>query len=185
MGTKAIFKIYNEGKFVIGSWVKYDGGVEATSVFPYFLKNLKHKIEKKSFYDAINKFVNDGKFGSMFGDKKKPFINQINEDGMISPDVLFWDTNLSDKKLMTENIWGEYIYEVRFGKKNIKIKINYNSNQKEIEIKDGWNWVLENHPSHNDTMILSIMNDVYKWVDDIDYGLNDCNCGEDNNEITE
>jgi hypothetical protein len=104
---------------------------------------------------------------------------------MTSPDVLFWDTNLSDKKLMTENIWGEYIYEVRFGKKNIKIKINYNSNQKEIEIKDGWNWVLENHPLHNDTMILSIMNDVYKWVDDIDYGLNDCNCGEDNKEITE
>jgi hypothetical protein len=168
MGTKAIFKIYNDGKFVIGSWIKYDGGVSETSVFPNFLKNLKYNLDKKSFYDYINKFVNDGKFGSMFGDKKKPFINQINDEGMISPDVLFWDTSISDTKLMQNFIWSEYTYEVRFTKSKVKIKVIYNGNEKVYELKPYW----------GTGTILSIINDVNDWVDDIEYGLNDCDCDD-------
>jgi hypothetical protein len=168
MGTKATFKIYNDGKFVIGSWIKYDGGVSETSVFPNFLKNLKYDLDKKSFYDYINKFVNDGKFGSMFGDKKKPFINQINDEGMTSPDVLFWDTSMSDKKLMENYIWGEYTYEVRFTKKVINIKINYNGAEKVFYMKRDF----------GTGSIIGTINEVQDWVDDIEYGLNDCDCKE-------
>jgi hypothetical protein len=175
MGTKAIFKIYNDNKFVIGSWVKHDGGVNTTSIFPYFLKNLKYDVDKKSIYDTINQFINDGKYGVMFGDKKKPFSRQTTDEGMTECEVLFWDIPLSDAKLWKEYITGQFVYEVRFSSDKVKIKINYNGNEKTYELKGYW----------NTTSIIKIVGDVNKWIDDIEYGLNDCNCGEDNNEITE
>jgi hypothetical protein len=174
MGTKAIFKIYNEGKFVIGSWVKYDGGVSSTSIFPYFLNKLKYDVDKKSIYDSINQFINDGNYRTMFGDKKIPFIRQINDDGMNETEVLFWDTCLSDVKLYREGVWAEYTYEVRFTKDKVKIKVIYNGHEKTYELKGYWGTM----------KIASIITDVNKWVDDIEYGLNDCNCGEDNKEET-
>jgi hypothetical protein len=175
MGTQAIFKIYNEGKFVIGSWIRHDGGVETTSIFPYFLKTLKYDVDKKSIYDSINQFIEDGNYGVMFGDKKNPFSRQMNDEGMTSCDVLFWDTYLSDKKLLKEGIWADYFYEVRFTTDKVKIKIIYNGHEKTYELRGYW----------NTNQILPIITDVNNWIDDIEYGLNDCNCGEDNKEITE
>ena len=55
MGTKAIFKIYNEGKFVIGSWIKYDGGITTTSVFPYVIKSLTSS-NKQTWFNKLNNF---------------------------------------------------------------------------------------------------------------------------------
>ena len=179
MGTKAIFKIYDNGKFVMGSWVKYDGGVDDTSILRPLLLSLRNNFSKQSFYQTINSFVNDGKFGTMFGDKKKPFINQINEEGMAPVDVLFWDIPLSDKKLMTDYIWGEFIYEIRYVKDGVNIKVSYNGN--EITKKIG----REIYGNLRTGDIQHILIDLNNWVDEIDYGLNDCNCGEDNNEITE
>lgn len=169
MGTKAIFKIYNEGKFVIGSWVKYNGGVDSISIFPYFLKTLKYDVDKKSIYDSINQFINDCNYGSMFGDKKTPFSRQINDDGMKEAEVLFWDISLSDKKLMNEGIWAEYTYEVRFTNDKVKVKVIYNGNEKTYELKGYW----------NTTSITKITGDVSKWIDDIEYGLNDCDCNDE------
>ena len=40
MGTRAIFKIWLNGKFVLGSWNKWDGGVNDTGIFPHFLTSL-------------------------------------------------------------------------------------------------------------------------------------------------
>lgn len=169
MGTKAIFKIYNEGKFVIGSWVKWNGGVDTTSIFPFFLKNLKYDFDKKSFYDLINKFVNDNKFNNLTGlIKNKPFSRQMDDNGMTDVDVLFWETSLSDKKLMENDLYGEYTYEVRFTKNKIKIKVIYNGHEKTYELKGIW----------GTTTIIRTIDDMNKWVDDIEYGLNDCNCGE-------
>jgi len=174
MGTKAIFKIYDNGKFVMGSWVKYDGGITSTSVFPYVMKALTLST-KEYWFNKLNNFILEKNYTTMFGDKKKPFSRQINDDGMTEAEILFWDISLSDKKLMDEGIWAEYIYEIRFTKSGVKIKIVYNSNEKIYTIKNVWD--------NNETS--KILVDVVKWVDDIDYGLNDCNCGEDNNEITE
>ncbi len=179
MGTKAIFKIYDNGKFVMGSWVKYDGGVDDTSVLRPVLYSLGKDFNKERFYHTINKFVNDGKFRNMFGDKKKPFINQINEEGMTSVDVLFWDIPLSDAKLYKDYIWGEFIYEIRYVKDGVNIKVSYNGN--EITKKVG----RDMYGNLRTAGIQGILIDLNKWVEDIDYGLNDCNCGEDNNEITE
>jgi hypothetical protein len=179
MGTKAIFKIYDNGKFVMGSWVKYDGGVDDTSVLRPVLYSLGKDFNKERFYHTINKFVNDGKFRNMFGDKKKPFINQINEEGMTSVDVLFWDIPLSDTKLYKDYIWGEFIYEIRYVKDGVNIKVSYNGN--EITKKVG----RDMYGNLRTAGIQGILIDLNKWVEDIDYGLNDCNCGEDNNEITE
>ena len=179
MGTKAIFKIYDNGKFVMGSWVKYDGGVNDTSVLRPVLYSLGKDFNKERFYHTINKFVNDGKFRNMFGDKKKPFINQINEEGMTAVDVLFWDIPLSDAKLYKDYIWGEFIYEIRYVKDGVNIKVSYNGN--EITKKVG----TDMYGNLRTGGIQHILIDLNKWVEDIDYGLNDCNCGEDNNEITE
>jgi hypothetical protein len=169
MGTKAIFKIYNNNKFVIGSWVKHDGGVNTTSIFPYFLKNLKYDVDKKSIYDTINQFIADNNYGVMFGDKKKPFSRQRTDEGMTECEVLFWDIPLSDKKLMKEYVWAEYTYEVRFSSDRVKIIINYNGNEKTYELKGYW----------NTTSIIKIVGDVNKWIDDIEYGLNDCDCKDE------
>jgi len=174
MGTKAIFKIYDNGKFVMGSWVKYDGGVETTSIFPYVMKALTSS-KKQNWFNKLNNFILEKNYGVIFGNKKKPFIHQINDDGMTETEILFWDISLSDKKLMDEGIWAEYIYEIRFTKSGVKVKVVYNSNEKTYTIKNVWDY--------NETN--NIITDVKNWVDEIDYGLNDCNCGEDNNEITE
>jgi hypothetical protein len=179
MGTKAIFKIYDNGKFVMGSWVKYDGGVDDTSILRPVLLSLRNNFSKQAFFQTINKFVNDGKFGSMFGDKKKPFINQINEDGMAPVDVLFWDIPLSDKKLMDDYIWGQFIYEIRYVKDGVNIKVSYNGNEITHKL------TRKEYGVYNTADIQHILIDLNKWVDEIEYGLNDCNCGEDNNEITE
>jgi hypothetical protein len=179
MGTNAIFKIYDNGKFVMGSWIKYDGGVDDTSALRPVLYSLGKDFNKQRFYHTINKFVNDGKFGSMFGNKKKPFINQINEEGMAPVDVLFWDIPLSDKKLMEDYIWGQFIYEIRYVKDGVNIKVSYNGN--EITKKIG----REMYGNLRTADSQHILMDLNKWVDEIDYGLNDCNCGEDNKEITE
>jgi hypothetical protein len=170
MATKAIFKIYNDGKFLMGSWVKYDGGVSDTSIFPHFIKSIKPDVNKKSIYDIINKFVNDNKFRTMFGDNKKPFINQTNDEGMTGVDVLFWDKSISDAKLYKENVWGEYIYEVRFTKGNVKIKVIYNGNEKILYWKRDW----------GTGTIISTIKEVSKWIDGIEYGLNDCDCADHN-----
>ena len=132
-------------------------------------------MDKKSIYDTINQFLNDNKFGNMFGDKKKPFSRQINDEGMNECDVLFWDNNLSDTKLMNSYVWADYVYEVRFNKKSIKIKIIYYGNVKEIEIKDGWGYegILTNWKT------TSIIKDISDWINDVDYGLNDCNCKDE------
>jgi hypothetical protein len=170
MATKAIFKIYENGKFLLGSWVKFDGGINQHSIFPYFIKNIKYDMDKKSIYDIINKFVNDNKFRTMFGDKKKPFINQTNDEGMTGVDVLFWDKPITDKKLYEENVWGEYIYEVRFTKSKIKIKVIYNGNEKTFQLGAYW----------GTNSIVRILDELNKWVDGIEYGLNDCDCAEHN-----
>ena len=179
MGTKAIFKIYDNGKFVMGSWVKYDGGVDDTSILRPVLLSLGKDFNKQAFYQTINRFVNDGKFRNMFGNKKKPFINQINEEGMAPVDVLFWDIPLSDKKLMDDYIWGEFIYEIRYVKDGVNIKVSYNGNEitKKI-VRDMYGNLRAGNTQH-------ILIDLNNWVDEIDYGLNDCNCGEDKTEITE
>ena len=169
MGTKAIFKIYNNNKFVIGSWVRHDGGIETTSIFPYFLKTLKYDVDKKSIYNSINQFIEDGDYGVMFGDKKNPFSRQMNDEGMTSCDVLFWDIPLSDKKLTNEGIWAEYTYEVRFSSDKVKIKIIYNGHEKTYELKGYWSI----------QQIIPIITDVKNWVDDIEYGLNDCDCKDE------
>jgi hypothetical protein len=87
---------------------------------------------------------------------------------MISPDVLFWDISISDTKLMENFVWSEYTYEVRFTKSKVKIKVIYNGNEKVYELKPYW----------GTGTILSIINDVNDWVDDIEYGLNDCDCDD-------
>ena len=174
MGTTAIFKIYENGKFLLGSWVKDDGGITDTSIFPYVLKRLTSSV-KQTWFNKLNNFILEKNYTTMFGNKKKPFINQTNDDGMTNTEILFWDISLSDKKLMDEGIWGQYIYEIRFTKSGVKIKIIYNGNENNYTIKNVWDF----HEANN------ILEDVVKWVNDIDYGLNDCNCGEDNNEITE
>jgi len=176
MGTTAIFKIYNEGKFVIGSWVKWNGGVGSNGIFPYFLKNLSYNADKKSIYDIINQFVLNNKFNSLTGfDKKKPFSRQMEDNGMAYVDLLFWETSLSENKLLQNDLYGEYTYEVRFTKDRIKIKVIYGIHEKIFV----FNWF----PNiDNINIVIKELND---WVNDIDYGLNDCNCGEDNNEITE
>ncbi len=173
MGTKAIFKIYDNGKFVMGSWVKYDGGVNDTSVLRPVLYSLRKDFSKQGFYQTINSIVNDGKFATIFGDKKTPFINQINEEGMTSPDVLFWDIPLSDKKLMNHYIWGEFIYEIRYVKDGVNIKVSYNGN--EITKKVG----REMYGNLRSGDIQHNLIELNKWVEDIDYGLNDCDCKDE------
>jgi len=171
MGTTAIIKIYENGKFLLGSWVKDDGGITNTSIFPYVLKSLTSSV-KQTWFNKLNNFILEKNYGVMFGDKKSPFGRQINDDGMSETKILFWDISLSDKKLMEEGIWGQYIYEIRFTKDRVKIKIVYNGNEKNHTIKNVWDFQETNN----------ILEDVVKWVDDVDYGLNDCNCGEDNEE---
>ena len=176
MGTKAIFKIYNEGKFVIGSWVKYDGGVSDTSIFPYFIKNLNYDANKKSIYDTINQFVSDGKFNNLSSwNKNKPFYSQMEENGMTPVKVLFWEKSLSEKKLLENDVYGEYTYEIRFTKDKLKIKVIYGITEK--------TYVFNGFPNMDNIRIM--IKELNDWVYDLDYGLNDCNCGEDNNEITE
>jgi hypothetical protein len=70
---------------------------------------------------------------------------------------------------MDEGIWAEYIYEIRFTKAGVKVKVVYNSNEKTYTIKNVWDY--------NETN--NIIVDVVKWVDEIDYGLNDCDCKDE------
>lgn len=170
MGTKAIFKIYNEGKFVIGSWVKWNGGVDTTSIFPHFLKNLSYNMDKKSIYNIINQFVSDSKFNNLTGlIKKKPFSRQMEDNGMTYVDVLFWENPLSDKKLLENDLYGEYTYEIRFTKDKVKIKVIYGIDENIFV----FNWF------PNIDNINNILKELNDWVYDLEYGLNDCNCGED------
>ncbi len=181
MGTTAIFKIYENGKFLLGSWVKFDGGVSQHSIFPYVMKNTDistHMNLKKMYYDSINNYQLDNKFrylGSGNG-VNKPFQSQMDDNGMAPVDVLFWEKPLSDAKLWKQYISGQFVYEIRFTKDKFKVKIDYNGNTKE--------WVSKNAEEHHD-FISNMLKEVVEWVEDIDYGLNDCNCGEDNKEITE
>lgn len=181
MGTRAIFKIYENGKFLLGSWVKYDGGVSQHSIFPYVMKHTDistYMNLKNMYYKSINNYLLDGKFRRLgFGSGvNKPFQSQMDDNCMAPVDVLFWDKPLSDAKLMKDYISGQFVYEIRFTKDKFKIKVDYNGNTKE--------WVSKNADNHDD-FISNMLKEVSDWVEDIDYGLNDCNCGEDNNEITE
>ena len=178
MGTKAIFKIYENGKFLLGSWVKFDGGVSQHSIFPYVMKHTDistHMNLKKMYYDSINHYLLDGKFRRLGigSGVNKPLISQIDENGMAPVDVLFWDKSLSDAKLWNDYISGEFVYEIRFTKDKFKIKVDYNGNTKE--------WVSKNAEEHQN-FVSNMLKEVVEWVDEIDYGLNDCNCGENNNE---
>lgn len=170
MGTKAIFKIFNEGKFVIGSWVRFDGGVGQNDIFPYFINKLKYDVDKKSIYDTINQFVLDGKFNNLSTwDKKNPFRSQMNEDWQTSVSVLFWEKSISEKKLLEQSIYADYTYEFRFNKDGVKIKVIYTIYEKTFELKGYW----------NTTSIIKMVQDLNKWVDDIEYGLNDCDCKDE------
>ena len=175
MGTTAIFKIYKDGKFLLGSWVKFDGGVSQHSIFPYFLNNLTTDADKKSIYHIINDYLLDGKFRRLGigSGVNKPFQSQMNDDCMAPVDVLFWDKPLSDAKLWKDYISGQFVYEIRFNKKEINIKINYNGAEKVFSMKRNF----------GTGSIIGTINEVVEWVEDIDYGLNDCNCGEDKTEI--
>lgn len=181
MGTKAIFKIYENGNFVFGSWVKYGGGVQDHQFLSCVLKSITgYEVDKKHYYDQINKFITDMNYGFLqSGDKKKPFSTQINDDGMKECEVLFWDTPLSDKKLMEQHVWGEFIYEVRVGKNDVKLKVSYNGHTKVVKLKIwDWNknaerWILRANEEK------TTQQEIIKWVDDIDFGLNDCNCKDE------
>jgi hypothetical protein len=188
MGTRAIFKIWLNGKFVLGSWNKWDGGVNDTGVFPHFLTSLnKLTLSKKQLYDIINKFVLDSKFNNLTsGNKKNPFSAQMNDNFTSGVDVLFWETNLNDNRLMEQYVWGQYVYEVRITDTQVKIKVIYVIDEKEYVLKNAWEYTHHNHNYKlGNKEITKLLTDVNKWVYDLDYGLNDCNCGEDNNEITE
>jgi hypothetical protein len=189
MGTKAIFKIWLDNKFVLGSWVKYDGGINDTCIFPHFLTSLnKFDLSKKHLYDIINKFVLDSKFNNLSygGNAKRPFKAQMNDSFMGEVNVLFWEKNIGDKKLMEEYVWGEYIYEVRITDTQVKIKVIYGINEKEYVLKNAWEYNSQKHTNFlGKKEITKLLTDANKWVYDLDYGLNDCNCGEDNKEITE
>lgn len=174
MGTKAIFKVYEDGKFVFGSWVKYNGGVQDHSLVRKVMTNLRAKFSKLAFYQTINSYVSDSNFGFLqSGDKKKPFSTQINDDGMKECEVLFWDIPMSDKKLMENNVWGEYIYELRYTKNGLTFKVIYNGNTKTYKLTP------DQYNIFSGGNIQAILMDLNKWVDEIEYGLNDCNCGED------
>ena len=173
--TKAIFKIYENNKFVLGAWVKSDGGVRPNSIFPYVMENTNIAYDynlKYTFYEAIINYIQETNFRVMFGNKKNPFSLQSNSEGMKPVDVLFWENNLSDKKLLNENVWGEYIYEIRFTKKALKVKVDYASNTRE--------WV-NTKPELHDDFIEQILQEVAEWVDNIDFGLNDCDCDKEEN----
>jgi hypothetical protein len=77
---------------------------------------------------------------------------------------------------MKDYISGQFVYEIRFTKDKFKIKVDYNGNTKE--------WISKNAEEHQN-FVSNMLKEVSDWLNDIDYGLNDCNCGEDNNEITE
>lgn len=175
MGTKAIFKIYENGNFVLGSWVKYNGGVQDHQFLSCVLKSITgYEVDKKHYYDQINKFITDMNYGFLqSGDKKKPFSTQINDDGMKECEVLFWDIPMSDKKLMENNVWGEYIYELRYTKNGLTFKVIYNGNTKTYKLTP------DQYNNFSGGNIQHILMDLNKWVDEIEYGLNDCNCGED------
>jgi hypothetical protein len=177
MGTRAIFRFYKDGKFLLGSWVKWDGGLSANSIFPDVMNLLYRDINptKLSLFHTIKDYVVDSRFPHLFGDKKDPFKYQIQNEAILGDDVLFWDIPLSDKKLMEKYLWGEYIYEIRFVKGGIKIKINHNGNEKE--------YALKGYRTHD--KVLKIIKDAQDWDYELEYGLNDCNCGEENKEITE
>ncbi len=171
--TKAIFKIYENNKFVLGAWVKSDGGVKPNSLFPYVMKSEeleKYQTLKRAYYNAINQYIQDHKFLIMSGDKKNPFWKQMDSQGMKAVDVLFWENNLSDKKLLKENLWGEYIYEIRLTNKQMKVKVDYSNNTRE--------WINKNEKQH-DEFISKMLQEVVEWVDNIDFGLNDCDCDKE------
>lgn len=174
MGTRAIFKIYENGKFLLGSWVKFDGGVSEHSIFPYVMKHTRigeHHNLKKSYFDSINKYLLDNKFRTLGVGcgVNKPFQRQMDDNFSAPVEVLFWDKSISDAKLWKDYISGQFVYEIRFTKNQFKLKIDYNGNIKE--------WVSKNPDDHND-FISNMLKEVVEWVDDIEYGLNDCNCGE-------
>jgi hypothetical protein len=171
--TKAIFNIYENGKFVLGAWVKSDGGVRDNSIFPYVMEETDISTDrnlKYSFYKTINNYITERNFRSMFGDKKNPFRNQFDSEGMKSVDVLFWENKLSDKQLLKNYLWGEYTYEIRFTKKSLKVKVNYSGQSRE--------WVNNNADQHED-FIDKMLDEVEVWVDNIDFGLNDCDCDKE------
>ena len=181
MGTTAIFKIYENGKFLLGSWVKDDGGVRDWNVLSYVMKYTsiaEHMNLKAMYYNSINKYQLDNKFRTLGVGcgVNKPFQSQMNDDFMAPVDVLFWDKPLSDAKLWKQYISGQFVYEIRFTKDKFKIKVDYNGNTKE--------WISKNAEEHQD-FVSNMLKEVSDWLNDIDYGLNDCNCGEDNKEITE
>jgi hypothetical protein len=167
--TKAIFNIYENGKLVLGAWVKSDGGVGDNSIFPYVMWNCVggERSAKSLFYETINEYLEQTKFRLMFGDKKNPFWKQMNSEGMKEVDVLFWDKKLSDKQLLKENVWGEYTYEIRFTKKSIKVKVDYSGHSRQ--------WV-NNKADQHEEFINKMLEEVKAWVDNIDFGLNDCDC---------
>ena len=175
MGTRAIIKYYKDGKFLLGSWVKFDGGVSTHSIFPTIMTTLSANADKYQLFQDIKDYVCKNRFPHLFGDKKNPFKYQIQNDAILGDDVLFWDIPLSDKKLMESYVWGEYIYEIRFVKGGIKININHNGNEKSYMLKG---YITTDK-------ILNIIKDAQEWDYELEYGLNDCNCGEDNKEITE
>ena len=125
---------------------------------------------KYTFYEAIINYIQETNFRVMFGNKKNPFSLQSNSEGMKPVDVLFWQNHLSDKKLLNENVWGEYIYEIRFTKKALKVKVDYASNTRE--------WINKNAELHDD-FIETMLTEVAEWVDNIDFGLNDCDCDKE------
>jgi len=169
MGTKAIFKIYRNGKFLLGSWIKFDGGASNHGVFPYVMKNVDMKADdglKYHFFKTINDYVNLSKFTSLtIINKKKPFLTQVDSNGMTPVDVLFWDTNLSEKKLIDNDVWAEIQYELRITKNDVKVKVDYNGNINTFKLR-------------NAASIHDLCKEVFNWIDDVDYGLNDCDCGK-------
>ena len=175
MGTTAIFKIYENGKFLLGSWVKFDGGVSQHSIFPYVMKHTDIGGEmnlKKMYYNSINQYLLDNKFRQLgFGcGVNKPFQTQMEDNFMAPVEVLFWDKPLSDAKLWKQFIGGQFVYEIRFTKSQFKVKVDYNGNTKEWVSKDA-----DNHRS----FVNEMLEEVIKWADDIDYGLNDCDCKDE------
>jgi hypothetical protein len=174
MGQTAIFKIYENGKFLLGSWVKYDGGVSEHSIFPYVMKNAdinEHKSLKYSYYSIINEYLLKNKFRriGLGCPDKNPFQSQINDEGMTAVEVLFWDKPLSDAKLWKQYIAGQFVYEIRFTKNQFKVKVDYNGNTKE--------WVCKDDNNHN-YFITNMLEELVEWIDDIEYGLNDCDCDD-------
>jgi hypothetical protein len=166
--TRAVVKLYLNGKFELGAWVSHLGHPNP------FLRNILKKVDlenteklSQNVWSNILLFANHHTWRWLKVPKKKAaFNNQLNKDKTAKVYSMFWGINLNEFDLYDNGLFGEWEYTIRVNKKNVKIEVKY---QGEVFSWEGSYKSLDN--SRDD-----IITQMEEWGIKIDKELADCDC---------